>query len=82
MRYYAVTFTTRVCVCEPADQLYQKDARYRGYLTWYIFRRHVYLPYLKHREPQSIERREETFQQNCLLCILLVLEKLPCPFDG
>lgn len=35
-----------VCVCEPADQLYRKDATYRGYLTWYIFRLHVYLPYL------------------------------------
>lgn len=61
-----MTFTTRVCVCvcvcEPADQLYRKDATYRGYLTWYIFRRHVYLPYLtlpylptNTKELQSIE---------------------------
>lgn len=73
MRCYAVTFTTRVCVSEPADQLYRKDARYRGYLTWYIFRRHVYLPYLtlptyKHREPQNIEiGARRNFPAKCLL---------------
>lgn len=73
MCYYALISTTRVCVCvcEPADQLYRKDARYRGYLTWYIFRRHVYLPYLtlptyKQRELQMYRDRgrAETFQQN------------------
>lgn len=72
MCYYAVTSTTRVCVCvcvcEPADQLYRKDATYRGYLTWYIFRRHVYLPYFTYlqtpRTPKyRDEGREETFQQ-------------------
>lgn len=76
-----------VCVCEPADQLYRKDARYRGYLIWYIFRRrHVYLPYLtlptyKHRELQSIEMGgAKKLSSKMFIMHTISLSELPCPF--
>lgn len=88
MCYYAVTFTTRVCVCEPADQLYRKDARYRGYLTWYLFRRHVYLPYLtlptyKHRKLQTIEiGARRNFPARLFIMHTISLSEASCPFSG
>lgn len=75
-----------VCVCEPADQLYRKDARYRGYLTWYIFRRHVYLPYLtlpylQHRELQSIEiQARRNFSAKLFIMHTIISSEASCPF--
>lgn len=85
MCYYAVTSTTCVCVCEPADQLYRKDARYRGYLTWYILSPTCVftLPYLtyKHRELQSIEiGARRNFSAELFIMHTIILSELPCPF--